>query len=124
MKKSIAGFDVRQKCILQALTLSCTSNQTSNVHDIEPSRNFTSWLVKINKKVVSFIRDCNTTFIWINCTEREIFSRYSTLGYDVEKCGFPDVWQTHNANLKVCTVHSTHNYMLLLFYFFLWRHFG
>ena len=141
MENSITAGNVRKESITKTLTFVGTLDQTSNINNIQISRNlnysldWTSnddviifetylwfWFPIFDKHVESIIRDSNSGFIWINCTKWEIFGWDGTFGQDVKKCWLANIGESDDTNLQVCS-HSTKDlWWFWGFLLLLWRH--
>ena len=75
MENSINSTNVGQESVSETTTFSSTLDKTSNIGNLQNSRNIVLRLKGIHHKVKTLIRNRDTSDIRINGAERIIFSR-------------------------------------------------
>lgn len=81
---SINCRNVRQELITKTFTIGGTFNKTSNISDGNLGQNLGLGVVDLTKLLKSLIWDVNFSNIWVNSTERIIFSSNLKLGEEIK----------------------------------------
>ena len=86
VKDCVCLSDVCKELVSESLTLACSFYETCNVDDLYSCRNHSLRVAEALENLESLVRNVCRTYVWIDCTEREVCALSLSRAYTVEQC--------------------------------------